>query len=75
MDADMNSVAASKGIDAGDVIVDVNQKPATSIKVLTDAVEQAKSQGRDSVLLLINRQGRIQFVAVKIETPDQNDKE
>jgi len=64
MNADPSSDAAQKGIDTGDVIVDVNQKPAT-IALLRREIEKAQADDRNSVLLLINRQGSIQFVAVK----------
>ena len=69
MDTDPNSDAAKKGIDAGDVIVDINQKPAT-IELLQTEIKNAKDKGRNSILFLINRQGAIQFVAVKLSSDD-----
>lgn len=68
MDANPNGDAAKKGISSGDVIVDVNQKPAT-VESLEQEIESAQQAGRESILLLLNRQGSIQFVAVKLEVP------
>ena len=40
---------------AGDVIIRVNQKPASSIKEVKDQVEIAREKSRKSVLLLIKK--------------------
>ncbi len=68
MDTNANGDAAKKGITAGDVIIDANQKPAT-IESLQQEIESAQKAGRESILLLLNRQGSIQFVAVRLEVP------
>lgn len=67
MDVDVNADAVKKGIDVGDVIVAVNQRFVKDIDTIKDMIENTK---RDAVLLQVNRQGRIQFVAVKLQTPD-----
>jgi serine protease Do len=67
MDVDVNADAVKKGIDVGDVIVAVNQRSVKGIDAIKDMIENTK---RDAVLLQVNRQGRIQFVAVKLQTPD-----
>lgn len=67
VDADLESDAGKKGVDVGDVITDINQKPVRSIKQAQDEIERAQKSGRESVLLLLNRQGSIQFVAVKLQ--------
>jgi serine protease Do len=67
MDADVNSDAASKGIDVGDIIIDINQKPVTSLDMIKSEISNSIEMGKEAVLLLINRQGNIQFVAVKIK--------
>ena len=66
MDTDANGDAAKKGVSAGDVIVNINQKPAT-IETLRSEIDSAKSVNRESVLFLLNSQGSIQFVAVKLQ--------
>lgn len=69
IDSDPNADAAKKGIDEGDIIIDVNQRPVKSIENLKSKITEAQKSGRDTVLLLVNRQGSIQFVAVKIKEP------
>ena len=68
-DIDPDADAARKGLSEGDVIVEMNQTPikttAEGMKILSDA----KAAKRSSVLMLVNRQGDIQFIAVKLEAP------
>jgi len=66
VESDPNGDAAKKGIDMGDVILDVNRRPVKSIANLRDQIAKAKKAGRESILFLLNRQGSIQFVAVKL---------
>jgi serine protease Do len=70
IDADLDSDAGKKGIDVGDVITDINQKPVRAVKQAQDEILRAQKTGRESVLLLLNRQGSIQFVAVKLQADD-----
>lgn len=56
--------AASAGIQPGDVIVSVNQKPTRSAHDVQADVAQASKDGRKSVLLLVERNGNKTFVAV-----------
>lgn len=63
-----NSVASDKRIGVGDVIVEVQQEPATSPDALARRIETLKKDGKKSVLLLVaNPQGDTRFVAVTIE--------
>jgi serine protease Do len=70
IDADLDSDAGKKGIDVGDVITDINQKPVRVVKQAQDEILRAQKTDRESVLLLLNRQGSIQFVAVKLQADD-----
>ena len=63
---DPESGAAEIGIQEGDIIVSVNQKPVTSLSEVGDAVEQAKENGRPSVLAQIDRDGNHRFVAIPL---------
>jgi serine protease Do len=74
MDVDKNSDAAKKGIVQGDVIVDINQKTVETIDTATSILKKAKEDGREKVLLLINSQGNITFIAIQLETEEQEQK-
>jgi len=60
------SEAAEKGLISGDVIVEINQQPVTKPTEIKDIIDKAKQNNRTSVLLLINRAGNVQFIALKI---------
>ena len=61
------SEAAERGIQAGDVIVRVGDKQVSAPADVTRQVKEASSAKRDAVLLLVNRRGSEQFVALKLE--------
>ncbi len=65
---DPKSEAARKGLFEGDVIVEINQIPATSPDEVNNIVKAAKQSGKPSILLLINREGEVRFLALKLET-------
>ncbi len=56
--------AADAGLQAGDVILSVNQKPVKSANEAKAAVAEAGKAGRKGVLLLVQRQGEQMFVTV-----------
>ncbi len=58
--------AAEKGIRAGDVIVEVSQEEVVSPAKVAEKVKEAKKAGRKSVLLLLEGQGGLRFVALRI---------
>lgn len=58
--------AAQKGVSPGDVLVEINQEKIESPKQAADAVAKAEKDGKTSVLLLINREGDVRFVALKL---------
>ncbi len=65
---DPNSAASDKRIQAGEVIVEVNQEPVTAPADVTKKIDGLKSQGRKSALLLVaNPQGEVRFVALSLE--------
>lgn len=63
------SMAADKGLTPGDVIVEINQKPATDPKTALNLIEEAAKSGRGSVLLLVSRDGDVRFVALRLDDP------
>ena len=58
--------AAEKGIQPGDVIVEVGQEPVTAPAEVEARVKEAASAGRKSVLFLIESQGDLRFVPLAI---------
>jgi len=62
---EQNSDAERKGIRPGDIIQEVNQAPINSIEELKGIIKIIKGK-KKGVLLLVNRQGNINFVALKL---------
>ena len=60
------SEAARKGLMAGDVIVEMNQQAVEEPEAVESIIEKARKNKRNSVLLLINREGDVRFVALKL---------
>ena len=59
--------AAEKGLGTGDVIVEINQQSVKAPKDIENVIKKAKKSKRSSVLLLVNREGDVRFVALKLE--------
>jgi serine protease Do len=57
---------AKKGISVGDVVVEINQQTIETPKQAADIIAKAEKDGKPSVLLLVNREGDVRFVALKI---------
>jgi serine protease Do len=66
-DVDAAGPSADKGVRAGDVVVEVAQDDVKTTDQILSKVDEAKKAGRKSVLLLVDRQGDLRFVAVKID--------
>ncbi len=67
-DIDNGGPSADKGMRAGDVVVEVAQDDVKTTDQILTKVDEAKKAGRKSVLLLVDRQGDLRFVAVKIDS-------
>ena len=64
---DANSDAGQKGLQAGDIVVTANYRAVNSPSDLESTVTSAKSAGRESVLLRIQRRGRpLTYVPVRL---------
>jgi serine protease Do len=62
---DPESSAAEKHVEAGDVIVEINQEPVKEPADIAKKIEALKSGGKKSALLLVaNGQGEVRFVAI-----------
>jgi len=64
-DVESTGPAAKKGIQPGDVIVEVAQEAVATPEAAKERIDAAEKDGRSSVLLLINRGGDVRFVAVR----------
>ncbi|MBL6945769.1 MAG: DegQ family serine endoprotease [Rhodospirillales bacterium] len=58
--------ASEKGISPGDVVVEISQEDVTGPGQVDELIKSAETAGRKSVLLLVEGQGRLRFVAVRI---------
>ena len=58
------SPAAEKGIRPGDMVIEVSQQEVASPADVASLVQKARNEGRKSVLLLVDRQGDLRFVAL-----------
>ncbi len=66
LDIGQTSDAVEKGLIPGDVIVEINQEKVKNVDDFNKKLNQAKKEGKTSVLLLVNSRSNMRFVAVKI---------
>jgi serine protease Do len=59
-------IAAEKGIRPGDLIVEVSQEEVSDPGDIAKCIEEARKAGRKSVLLLVDGQAGLRFVALRI---------
>jgi serine protease Do len=59
------SAAAEAGLEAGDLITEVNRDRVSSVEEFRNALARAK--GKDSVLMLVRREGASRFVIVRLK--------
>jgi serine protease Do len=63
---DDDSDAIGKGLREGDLIVEVGQEEVTTAKEMRKRIEAAEEAGRNSILLLVRRDGSPRFVALNL---------
>ena len=61
-----DSPAAEKQLQAGDVILEVDQKPVTTPQEVSEIVSKLQAQKKRSVLLFVERQGDPRFAALRL---------
>jgi serine protease Do len=67
-DVEPGSPAEEKGIQAGDVVLEVSQEPVATPEDVTARIEQLKTEGRRSALFLVaSRDNDMRFVAIRID--------
>jgi S1-C subfamily serine protease len=63
-EVDQSGVAAEAGISRGDVIMEINRKPVTSLEAVQSALSSA---GERPILLLISRGGQVVYLTVRLK--------
>ncbi len=66
-DVAADSVAGAKGLEVGDVIVEVNQNEVVKPSDVAKSVNEAREKKLKSVLMLISRRGEMRFVALRFK--------
>ncbi len=67
VDVAKDSSAASKGVRPGDLIMEAAQEEVKSPGDVGSRIDDAKKAGRKSILLLVERQGDLRFVALRLD--------
>jgi serine protease Do len=65
-DVDGDSDAATKGLKAGDVVLEINSQPVTAAADIEAAVKKAQDAGRPSVLLTVRSGDQRRVVSIKM---------
>lgn len=66
-DVDENSIAFSKGIRAGDAIIEIGQEPINRLEDIYIQYHNALSNNRKSILLLIATKDGLRFVPIELK--------
>jgi serine protease Do len=67
VDVAKDSPGGEKGLRAGDVIMEAAQEEVKTASQVAGKVADAKKSGRKSILLLVERQGDLRFVALRLD--------
>jgi serine protease Do len=75
-DVTPNTPAAERGLKPGDVIMEVQQAEVAAPADIQKQVDAARKADRKNVLMLIQREGGVQYVPLSVtKTPDSKDKQ
>ena len=67
-DVDQDSVAADKGFQVGDTILEVDNKKVSTGKQFENAIAAVKSSGRGTALIKAERDGNVRFIGLPIDS-------
>ena len=67
-DVDQDSVAADKGFQVGDTILEVDNKKVSTGKQFEEAIAAVKSSGRGTALIKAERDGNVRFIGLPIDS-------
>ncbi|HWU18235.1 MAG TPA: Do family serine endopeptidase [Devosia sp.] len=65
-DIDPNSQAASKGLAVGDSILEVDNKPVSSVQEFESALDAVKARGLNTALVKASRDGEARFIGLPL---------
>ncbi|BAI76629.1 trypsin-like serine protease (plasmid) [Azospirillum sp. B510] len=68
-EVERDSPAAERGLDLGDVIVEVGQEPLATPADLDSRIARAREQGRKTLLMLVSRGGELRYVPLTLPAP------
>jgi serine protease Do len=67
IDVAKDSAAAAKGLRSGDLIMEAAQEEVNNPAEVSAKIEEAKKSGKKSILLLVERQGDLRFIALRLD--------
>jgi len=73
-DVKPSSAAAERGLRPGDVIVEADRDPVKTLADLNGKIDAAKKIGRKSLLLLVQNEGGVRFMPLKVDDTDTTKK-
>ena len=65
-DVNQDSVAADKGFQVGDTILEVDNKKVSTGKEFTDAIKSVQDSGRGTALIKAQRDGNVRFIGLPL---------
>jgi serine protease Do len=71
-DVSPNTAAAERGLKPGDVIMEVQQTEVASPAEIQKQVDAARKADRKNVLMLIQREGGVQYVPLPLTKPGKD---
>ncbi|HMA51808.1 MAG TPA: DegQ family serine endoprotease [Magnetospirillaceae bacterium] len=71
-DVKPSSAAAERGLRPGDVILEAAQEPVKSLADLNGKIDAAKKADRKSVLLLVQSDGALRFLPLKVDDANKD---
>src|SRR5690606_7133117 len=60
------SVASEKGLNVGDAILEVDNKPVNSVSEFESAIAAVKDSGRNTALIKADRNGNVRFTGLPL---------
>src|SRR5690606_4786994 len=65
-DVEADSIAAKRGLNVGDVLLEVDNKALSTISDFTDAVAGVQGKGLETALVKVSRGGEARFIGLPL---------